>query len=145
MAVIIRKITLWRVDVENRPGALAGVLEPLANAGADLDVVMGYPLPGDGSRAAIEVSPVSGKKVVAAAVAAGLNSSSIPSLVVQGDNKPGLGHAITRSLAEAGINITFAVAQVIGRRFTAIFGFESEAHARQAASLIRRATTRGRR
>ena len=32
MAVSVNRITLWRIDVENRPGVLAGTLEPLASA-----------------------------------------------------------------------------------------------------------------
>ena len=42
MAVSIKKVTLWRTEVENKPGALSSVLAPLAEAGADLQVVMGY-------------------------------------------------------------------------------------------------------
>ena len=42
MAVRVRTITLWRREVENKPGALARTLEPLARAGADLEVLMAY-------------------------------------------------------------------------------------------------------
>jgi hypothetical protein len=35
---------------------------------------------------------------------------------VEGDNKPGLGHAIAQAIADAKINLNFLVAQVIGRR-----------------------------
>jgi len=34
MALTVKRITLWRREVENEPGILAGTLEPLANAGA---------------------------------------------------------------------------------------------------------------
>jgi hypothetical protein len=145
MAVTIKKISLWRAEVPSQPGALAGVLEPLAHAGADLQVVMSYRYPGHESKGAIEVYPVSGKKAAAGAGAAGLSSSAIPCLMVQGDNKPGLGHAIAKSLADAGINISFQMAQVIGRRFSAVFAFESDADAKQAAGLIRKAAGRARR
>ena len=46
MPVHVRPITLWRAEVDNQPGVLAQTLEPLAAAGADLQVVMGYRLPG---------------------------------------------------------------------------------------------------
>ena len=140
MAVTVRKIVLWRSEVENRPGVLAHALEPLASAGADLQVVMGYRYPGVESKAAIEVYPVSGKKSTAAAQAAGLSASPIPTLLVQGDNKPGLGHAMAGAIADAGINTSFLVAQVIGRRYSAVYGFETEDDARKAASLIKKAT-----
>src|SRR5437879_3595190 len=42
MAVTVKKVTLWRSEVENKTGVLANALEPLAKAGADLQVVMGY-------------------------------------------------------------------------------------------------------
>ena len=112
MAVTVKKVTLWRTEVANKPGALSGVLAPLAEAGADLQVVMGYHYHGAGGRAVIEVCPVSGKKSTTAASKAGLAASAIPTLLVQGDNQPGLGHAIAQAIAEAGINVTFLVAQV---------------------------------
>ena len=139
MAIKVKPITLWRREVENRPGALAATLEPLARAGADLRVVMGYREPGGENLSALELYPVSGKKAAAAAGAAGLAASAIPTLLVEGDNRPGLGHAMTRAVAEAGININFVVAQTVGRRFSAVFGFETQADAKAAAALIRKA------
>lgn len=138
MAVNVKKAVLWRGEVDNRPGALARTLAPLADAGADLQVVLGYSLP-DGQRGVIEVFPVSGKKASAAADRAGLSASSAATLLVEGDNKPGLGHAIAEGLADAGINLTFVMAQVVGRRYSALFGFETDADASRAAGIIRRA------
>jgi hypothetical protein len=140
MAVTVKKVTLWRSEVSNTPGALAAALAPLAEAGADLQVVMGYRYPGNERKAALEMFPVAGKKSIAAAGAAGLSASSIPTLRVEGDNKPGLGHAIARALADAGINLGFFVAQVIGRRYTAVIGFETDADAATAAALIKKAS-----
>lgn len=144
MAVTVKRITLWRHETDNRVGLLANVLGPLARAGTDLRVVMGYRYPGTETRAAIEVYPVSGKKAVAAAQEAGLTASSIPTLLVEGDNKPGLGHAIAQALADAGMNLSFQVAQVLGRRVSVIYGFDSEADARRATSLIKKAATKQR-
>jgi len=140
MAVTVKKIVLWRREVENRPGALASTLGPLASAGADLHVVMAYRYPGDETKAAIELYPVTGKKSVAAAQEAGLSASSIPALLVEGDNRPGLGHAISQAIADAGINLGFLVTQVVGRKYSAVFGFESAADATKGAALIRKAT-----
>jgi len=139
MAVTVKKIDLWRNEVENRPGMLAHTLEPLAKAGADLQVVMGYRFPGHETKAAIELYPVSGKKSTLAAREAGLSPAPIPALLVEGDNKPGLGYAIAKAVAEAGINMSFMVAQVIGKKYSAVFGFETDAATRQAASLIKKA------
>ena len=143
MAVKVKSITLWRRETGNRPGTLATTLEPLARSGADLRIVMGYRYPGEESRAAIELYPVSGKKAAAAARDAGLSASEIPTLLVEGDDKPALGYAISRAIADAGINLAFLVAQVIGRRYSAVIGFDTEADAKKAAGLIKRAKVSG--
>lgn len=141
MAVTVKKVTLWRCDVENKPGVLATVLEPLAEAGADLQVVMGYRYPDDKNTATIELYPITGPKVIKAARAAGLEpSETIACLLVEGDNKPGLGYAIAKAVADAGINMGFLVAQVVGRKYSAIFGFETSKDATRAATLIKKAT-----
>ncbi|PYT11729.1 MAG: hypothetical protein DMG59_25535 [Acidobacteria bacterium] len=139
MPLTVRQITLWRTEVENTVGVLARTLKPLAETGSDLQVVMGYRYPGSANRAAIEVYPVTGKKVTTAAQGAGLSASAIPTLLIDGDNKPGLGYAIAQAIADAGINLTFLVAQVIGRRYSAVAGFDIEADAKKAASLIKKA------
>jgi len=139
MPVKVKKITLWRKELENRPGTLAKTLEPVAKAGADLQVVMGYCYPGDRTKAAVELFPVGNKKATAAAQGAGLAPAGIPALHLEGDNKAGLGHAIARSLADAGVNLDFLVAQVIGRKYSAVLGFENEADADKATALIKKA------
>jgi hypothetical protein len=142
MAVTVKKITLWRREVDNAPGALAATLQPFSENAVDLSVVMGYRYPGNESKAAIELYPVSGKKVTRAAEATGLTASSIPTLLVEGDNKTGLGHSIARAIAEAGINVDFLVAQVVGRRFSAVIGFQSEADTKTASALIKKAAAK---
>ena len=97
---------MWRSEVENKPGLLARTLKPLADAGASLQVIMGYRFPGEPTRGAIELSPVSGKKSQAAAKTAGLDRSSIPTLLAMGDDRPGLGSEIAEAIAGAGINIS---------------------------------------
>lgn len=141
MAVSIRKITLWRTEVAHRPGALAELLEPLAAAGADLQTVMGYRIPGRKDRAVVEVAPVSNRKVARAATEGGLAPGGAPTLLVLGDNRPGLANRIARALSDSGVNIAFLVAQVVGRRYSAVFGFENEADLDKAADRIRTAVT----
>ncbi len=145
MPVTVKNISLWRREVENKAGTLAETLRPVTKAGANLRVLMGYRYPGDEGRAAIELYPVSGKKVTDAASGAGLAASSIPTLLVEGDDKPGLGLAIAEAVAGAGVNMTFFVAQVIGRRYSAVIGFGSDADAKTAAPLIKKATASKRR
>ena len=142
MPVKVKRITLWRKELENRPGTLADTLAPLAKAGTDLQVVMGYCHPGDRTKAAVELFPIANKKTTAAATEAGLAAVGIPALHVEGDNRPGLGHAIAQALAGAGVNLDFLVAQVIGRKYSALIGFENDTDAVKASALIKTAAAK---
>ena len=126
-------------QVDNKPGALADTLALLAQARTDLQAVMGYRYPGDQDKATIELYPVSGRKAIEAARSAGLAASSIPTVLLQGDNRPGLGHTIAKALGDAGINLSFVLAQVVGRKYAAVFGFENDSDAAKAIALIRKA------
>jgi hypothetical protein len=139
MAMSVKRITLWRREVEDRPGELAATLGPPAEAGADLQIVMGYRYPDRKGRGAVEVFPISGRRVVAAAQSAGLMAAAIPALLLQGDNKAGLGHAMAKAVAGAGITVDFLVAHVIGRKYSAVFGFERDEDAKKAATIIKKA------
>ena len=139
MAVNVKKIALWRKEAEHRPGELAAALEPLAAAGANLRIVMGYTLPGEAGRAVIELFPVSGKKATAAATGSGLAASAIPCLLVEGDDRPGLGARFARAVANEGVNVSFVMAETIGRKFSAVFGFANDADAERASRAIRAA------
>jgi hypothetical protein len=138
MPVTIKRISLWRKGVENNPGELAKTLAPLVAAGSDFQVLMGYRLPGEASKAVIELYPVSGKKATKAASAAGLSASEIPCLLVEGDNRPGTAQRIAGAIGEAGINMSFVVAQSLGKKFTAVFGFDTDEDTRSAAAVIKK-------
>jgi len=143
MAVTVKDITLWRREIDNRPGMLAQVLGPLATAKADVQVLMAYRFPGDESRGAVELFPISGKKATAAAQAAGLTpADDIPAVLVTGTNKPGIGFDTTAAIAAAGINLSFVVAQVIGSKFSAVYGFDNDADRRKAAALLKKSPSR---
>ncbi len=144
MAVSVKRIALWRGKIEDRPGTLADVLEPVAASRSDLQVVMGYREPG-GAQAVVELYPVASKKVASALMGKGLRPAGIPSLLVTGDNRPGLGHAMARALGDAGLNVSFLVAQTAGRKFSAVFGFASETDAAGAVTLIKKAAAKKRR
>ena len=136
MAVSVKRVTLWRKEVPHQAGELANALRPLAQAGANLQVIMAYT---QGSRGFIEVCPVSGKRQTEAAKTSGLVASDQPTLLVAGDDRAGLGYAIARAIADQGISISFDVTQVIGRKYSSVYGFHSEEDARVAASAIKKA------
>ena len=146
MPLSVKKVTLWRREIDDRPGALAQVLAPVAAAGTSLRVVMGYRYPEAQGRAAVELAPVTGRKAVAAAQAAGLSASSIAALLVEGDDRAGLGSTLAEAISGAGLNLHFLMGLVSGRRYVAVFGFGSDAEAARAIPVIKKAArpTRGR-
>ena len=139
MAMTVKKIVLWRKEVENKAGILANALAPLANAGTNIHLMTAYRYPGHESKAAIELYPITGKKSVTAAKEAGFSASAIPALLVEGDDRPGLGYATAQAIADAGVSMDFLITQVIGRKYSAVFGFESDADATKCAAIIRKA------
>lgn len=138
MAISVKKITLWRREIDDRPGTLAAVLAPVADAGTSLRVVMAYRYPEPAGKAAVELAPVTGRKATTAAQAAGLAPASIGALLVEGDDRPGLGRTLADAIAQAGINLHFLMALVAGRRYAAVFGFGSEAEADRAVPIIKK-------
>jgi hypothetical protein len=136
---------IWRKEIEDKPGTLAATLEPLAAAGANFQVVMGYRYPGAPMKVAVELFPITGNKVKSAAQQAGLSLASMPALLVEGDDRPGLGGVLTKAIAEAGVNLDSLVAQAVGKKFSAVCGFENEEAARKGASAIRKAATASKR
>ena len=138
MPVTVKRASLWTIDTPNHPGTLAETLQPLAEGKVNLDLVMGYSLP-DKSAATIEVFPVTTQKGQRTARATGFRKSPFPCVSVTGPNRVGLGRRIAAALAEAGININFFLAQVVDKRYTAMFSFEADSEADLAVKIIRKA------
>ena len=135
----VRQVTVWRREVENHPGALAGVLAPLAAVGARPGLVMGYRAPGRRTHAVLEVAPVTGRRSVGAAIGSGMQEAPLPSLLAAGDDRDGLVEQISRALGEAGLDLAFLVWQRAGPRFSALLGFDEGTDLKRAATVIRRA------
>jgi hypothetical protein len=142
MPVSVKEIELWRKELNNQPGTLAAALEPFRKAGADLQIVMGYRYPGEPTKAALELYRIDGKKATRAAIEAGLSASAISAILVEGDDRPGLGYDITKAIADAGINLDFLVAQVIGKKYSAVIGFDSAAGKLSAIPVIKKAAAK---
>ena len=141
MTVTVKKAVLWRREVANRPGTLAETLKPLAEAGVNLEVVLGYTCAGDLERSAVEVYPIAGDEAQDAARLAGLAPAErVTCLVVQGNDRIGLGRKVAEALAAAGINIHFVMVQTSGKKYTALFGFKNDIDAEKAILVVKRAS-----
>lgn len=140
MAVTIKKAVLWRRDVQNEPGVLAQTLRPLVEAGVNLEVCMGYAIPGEKHHSAIEVYPITAKAEEAAKSVNLVPAETISCLIVHGDDEKGLGHKIAEALGNEGINISFVVVHAFGGQWHGVMGFESENDADRGMSVIKQAT-----
>jgi len=140
MAYSVSKVDIWSGDIEDRAGGLAAKLDPLADAGADLMVVIARRQPHIPGKGVVFLGPVTGAKAQKAAAAAGLRKANfLASLRVEGPNKPGEGRRLTRRLADAGLSFRGLSAAVVGNKFVAFLAFDTAAEADNAARVLRAA------
>jgi hypothetical protein len=137
MAVTVKRASMWRKEISNKPGTLADSLKTLSKAGVNLQTVMGYVYPGQPKKAAVEVYPISGSKAERAARSSRFKAGGVHCLLVEGDDKVGLCHRMADAICDAGINLNFVVIQVFGRKYSGWFGFKSEAEAARAIPIIK--------
>lgn len=138
MAIKVSKIHVWAAEIHDQPAGLAGVLGPLGEAGANLECVIARrnaARPGTGS---VFVTPLKGKKVMAAAAAAGFHETErIATLKIEGPNVGGLGAKITAAIGAAGVSLRGCSAAVIGNKFVCYIGFDGDADANRAAAAVK--------
>lgn len=94
------------VILEDRPGTLADMGEALGKAGINIDGFCGLPVAGKGT---IHLLVEDGEAATKALSDAGLNvEGSRNVLVWEVEDKPGVFGAISRKIADAGVNIDFS-------------------------------------
>ena len=131
----VRMVPVWAVDVRNRPGLLARILESLTNAGAQLEFIVGRRVSENTSR--VFIAPLKGDKQLSAAADLGLIAArGLHSVRIDGPDRAGLGADLTRALASHEINIRGISASTIGRRSVIYLAFESPGDADRAAQLL---------
>lgn len=144
MAYTVNKVPMWIGRIPDRVGGLAEKLDVLADAGANLDLVIARRqrhMPGTG---VVFLGPVTGAKVQKAAKAVGLTRArDLVAVRVEGTNRPGEGRRLTRLLADAGLNLRGVAASVLGKKFIAFLAFDTDADAGKAARLLRAASKKG--
>ena len=75
---------------------------------------------------ALRSAPVKGTAVQAAAADAGFREArTVPSLRVEGEDRPGLAHELASAVAVAGVSMRGISLMVQGPRFVGYLGFES--------------------
>src|SRR2546428_10565431 len=105
MKMAVKQVKLWVFHGGDRRGLLADALEPLAAAGVHLEIVMAYRFPTELDRAAIEVFPIDGPPADAEAGRIGFAVSDTPCLLVEGDDRRGLGARLARAISDAKVSM----------------------------------------
>lgn len=138
MELLVERVDVWAASIADEPGGLCKVLTGLSEVGCDLDFAIARRCPDKPGEGVLYVTPILEDAQIEAASELGFNvTSSVHSLRIEGENRPGAGAAITEKLAAAGINLRGVSAAVLGPRFVAYIGLDSEADADKAAEILR--------
>ena len=144
MALTVRKILLWRREAPDAPGVGAATLEPFARSGADLKLVMGYRIH-DG-KAAVEVWPVAGRKIVQSLREPASSRRPSPRSFWRATTGPASAMPSRRPSPTPESTCRSWWRWSSGGSSRRVFGFGSEADAKAAAAILRKAGAgRGRR
>jgi predicted amino acid-binding ACT domain protein len=139
MKLKITRSEMWKATIDDRPGGAAAVLDPVARAGANLEFAFARRAPEMPGKGLLFVLPVKGKKVLAAAQAAGLAvAPDMHMLRIEGGDKPGITAAIARALANAGINFRAFSATAVGRSFKGFLALDSAEDVARATAVLKK-------
>lgn len=142
MPLKVQKIAVYTAEIDDRPGALAEKLAPLADAKVDLAFAIARrkpDFPGKGVVYLGPIKPIKSKQAKTALETAGLvEASDLAALRIEGPNKPGALHAVTKALADAGINLRGVSASVIGKSWVCFLAFDSSNDADNAAKVVKK-------
>lgn len=122
-------MSVFAVDMENRPGELARLCEAMAKNHVNL-VLCATASGGEGTVAFIADDEAAAQ---AALTDAGLEYAARPALTIRMENQPGAGAAAFRALADAGVNADLLLPiRVSDELFFAVICVDDEEKARHA-------------
>ena len=138
--LIVEHVDVWAASIKDEPGGLSQILTTLREAGADLDFIIARRSPDKPDTGVVFMTPLRGDMEVAAAADLGFNvTTSVHSVRVEGDNKPGVAAELTEKLASAEINLRGLSAAVIGTRFIMYIGLDSTEDAEKTYNILKQA------
>ena len=139
MKLKVSRTDTWAAMIGDRPGGLADKLAALAAAGANLEFIIARRAPEQRGSGVVFVTPLKGAKQVKAAAAAGFQQTeSLYSLRVEGTDKPGMGAKLTKTLAEAGINLRGLSAAAFAKRYVLHLALDTAKDAAKAATVLKK-------
>lgn len=134
----VERVDTWVASIEDKPGSLASKLNSLANAGVDLEFVIGRRAPDKPGKGVVFVTPIKGTNQCRLARQAGFDKTkSLYTLRIEGSDKRGQGAAITQALAHKGLSMRGLSAAAIGNKFVAHIALDNAADAAKALRIIK--------
>jgi len=136
MADTVKKVDYFAMNVPNRRGEAARVLESLREAGVNLLAFTGFP--SGGGRSQVDFIPANTPAFRTAARRAGLKlKQKKTGFHIQGGDRPGALARVLKKLADAKINVTAVDAVCAGKgRYGAILWVKDK-DVRKAAKALR--------
>jgi hypothetical protein len=140
MDLVVERVDVWAATIEDKPGALAGVLGTLRDAGADLQSIIARRAAERSGKGVVFVTPLWGDREIRVAADVGFNvTQTLHSVRVMGRDRPGIAAKLTEKLAERGINLRGFSASVIGTQFVAYAAVDSVDDANKAIEILEKA------
>jgi len=140
MDLMVELVDVWAASIPDRPGGLAGVLDPLREVGADLQFIVARRAAEKPGTGVVFVTPLQGDREIQAASETGFNvTQRLHSVRIIGANRPGVAAELTRRVSEQGINLRGFAAAVIGTQFVAYLGLDSLDDANKAIAVLEKA------
>ena len=139
MKLSITRVDVWVAGIEDRPGGLTEKLRGLTQAGASLEFLLARRAPEQPGKAVVFAAPIKGAKQTRAAQELGFHkSNSLHGIRIMAADKPGLGLALTQSLADAGMNLRGFSGAAIGKRAVFYVAFDTSADVGKAMRCLKR-------
>lgn len=139
MKLKVTKENVWAATIKDRPGSLADKMDALAAVGVNLEFIIARRQDTKKGIGVVYVTPIKGPKREQAAKKVGFHKTrSLHSLRVEAADKPGLGAAVSRAVADAGINLRGFSGAALGRKCILHLAFDKATDADKAARILKK-------
>jgi predicted amino acid-binding ACT domain protein len=140
MTLLVEHVDVWAATIQDRPGAVAAVLDELREAGADLQFIIARRAPDFPGKGVLFVTPLQGDQEVAVAAQLGFNvTRSVNTVRVMGADRRGIAAELTRKIADTAINLRGFSASVLGPQFVAYIAVDSREDANRVIEVLGKA------
>ena len=126
MTFKVTRTDILAAEIKDEPGGLAMRLKALADFGADLDCVVARRRPDKKGEGIVFVSATNAKKLYDTPDQAGFQEATrIPTLKVEGPNRPGMGAELTKIIGDTKVSLRGLTVTTVDNKFSCFIGFDS--------------------